>query len=71
MDLGLAKNPNAKSFNSWAFFIDRMKRINEEFYYNRWHKRILPSLRKHFKKPPDNRYHSLHLFFKHHRRKKE
>jgi len=70
-NLGLAKNPNAEAINAWVFVINKIKRINEETYYDRWHKRILPSLRKHIKNTLKNRYHPMHLYFKHHRRKKE
>ena len=67
-DLGLAKNPNAKSLKGWVFVINKLKRVNEIMHNDRWNVRIRPSLRKHFKNHPDNRYHPLHLFFKHHRR---
>lgn len=70
-DLGLAKNPNAKGLKAWVFVINKYKRVLEKIHNDRWIKRIRPSLRKHFKTHPDNRYHPLHLYFKHHRRKKE
>lgn len=70
-DLGFIKNPSAKVLKGWVFLINKYIRVIEKIHRDRWQKKICPSLRKHFKNPPDNRYHPLHLFFKHHRRKKE